>query len=136
MKKFTLFVALVALFTLVSCQKDSAPSGMSYTIEIAANKYADAIATDHVVFEHDASGHVVGRHLIENTEAGVRKVFSASREAVYLTVRMDLASKGSSGKTRSYYYSYMFILEDGKANMVSLTGASPVQETEPIMPND
>ena len=131
MKRFTFVLALAASLLLVSCQKDSVSSGPKYSVEIAANRYASAIATDHVVFEYDDAGNLVGKQVINDTEDGVSRTFTANREASYLTVRMDLGTKPSSEKTRSYFYKYMFILEDGKTNKVVLDGNSPVQETEP-----
>ena len=133
MKRFVFVLAFVATLFLVSCQKDSVSSGPRYSVEIAANKYASAIATSHVVFEYDDAGSLVGKQVISGTEDGVSRTFTANRDASYLTVRMDLGTKPSSGKTRSYFYKYMFILEDGKTNRVVLDGNSPVQETEPRM---
>ena len=52
-------VSVFGIMSVVSCQKGSQPGGVDYTVEIAANKYAAAVATSHVVFERDASGQLV-----------------------------------------------------------------------------
>lgn len=134
MKKFiSLVVVVIGVLFLVSCQKDSRPTGPEYTVEIAANKYASAVTTTHTVFEYDAEGRLVGTHTLSPTENGVKTSFDADSQAAYLTVRMDMEAKPSTGVRKSFYYSYMFILESGKANRVALDGSSPVQANEPSL---
>ena len=65
----------------------------------------------------------------------MKKSFKASPEAAYVTVRMDMEAKPSTGSRKSFFYSYMFILESGKTNTIALDGASSVQETEPVIRN-
>lgn len=134
MKKFVSFAfVVISVLILSSCQKDDHPAGPEYTVEIAANKYASAVATTHVVFEYDAEGRLVGTHTLSPTENGARASFGADSRAAYLTVRMDMEAKPSNGVKKSFYYSYMYILESGKANKVSLDGSSPVQADEPAL---
>ena len=132
MKKFALFLSVLMMTVVVSCQKSGLDAaGPGYLVEIAANSHADLVATTHTVFEYDQAGNLVGSHLIRSTEDGVRKEFTAHPDAAYLTVRMDMENKPSTGVKRSFFYSYMFILDAGRANTVHLDGSSSVQSEEP-----
>ena len=132
MKKIALFLSVLMLAVTVSCQKSALDAtGTGYLVEITANSHADVISTTHTVFEYDRAGILVGAHLIQSTESGVRKEFTAHPDAAYLTVRMDMENKPSTGMKRSFFYSYMFILDAGRTNTVHLDGSSSVQSEEP-----
>lgn len=127
------FLSLVAIVSIVSCEKEEQPKPTTYTVTMAMSSVTSTSIPhyDLTAYEYNEAGEKVANNALSVATSGTTKTFTANPRSVKVKLYIKMYTDNSGYAPKYYWVQQVFYLEEGNNIEIKVDDHTKVGSLEP-----